>query len=182
MRPADARLTPEAAREVCLRAHSKAYIAGSIAPLATRYVLGLSAVNCHSREILAQEQVTATSKEGVLDALGVAATKLRAELGESRSTVQKFDIPLEQATTSSLEALRAYSNGDYERAIRLDPEFALAYLMAGNVEMKEELRRDYLTRAFKLSEHASEREKLMIAGMYYQGIGHGLRTIQPWNG
>ena len=110
-RPADTKLTPEVARELCQRAGSKAYLAGSIASLGSEYVLGLKAVNCQSGDTLAEEQVTAASKEKVLDALGEAASKLRGELGESLATVQKFDVPLEQATTSSLEALKAYSLG-----------------------------------------------------------------------
>jgi eukaryotic-like serine/threonine-protein kinase len=173
-RPANTPLTSEVTREVCQRAQSKAYIAGSIATLGSEYILGLKAVNCQSGDMLAQEQVTAAAKEKVLDALGEAATKLRGELGESLATVQRFDVPLEHATTSSLEALKAYSRGDYERAIELDPNFALGYWMAGNMSMmmsmQEERRREYLTRAFQLRDHASEREKLTIEGGYYQNI------------
>ena len=110
-RPGDTRLTPDVARELCQRAGSKAYLAGSIASLGSQYVLGLKAVNCQSGDPLAEEQVTAASKEKVLDALGEAASKLRGELGESLATVQKFDVPLSEATTSSLEALKAYSLG-----------------------------------------------------------------------
>jgi tetratricopeptide (TPR) repeat protein len=84
--------------------------------------------------------------------------------------VQRFDVPLEQATTSSLEALKAYSRGDYQRAIELDPNFALGYWMAGNMSMQDEHQSEYLTRAFQLREHASEREKLTIAGGYYQDV------------
>ena len=172
-RPANTALTPEVTREVCQRAHGKTYIAGSLATLGSEYVLGLKAVICKSGDMLAQGQVTAASKEKVLDALGDAASKLRGELGESLATVQKFDVPLEQATTSSLEALQAYSRGDYQRAIELDPKFALAYwgagVMAGNMS-QDELAREYLTRAFQLREHASEREKLMIAGAYYMSV------------
>ena len=111
-RPAGTKLTPEVARELCQRAGSKAYIAGSIGKSGQRVCAGLKAVNCQSGDTLAQEQVTAASKEKVLDALGEAASKLRGELGESLATVQKFDVPLEQATTSSLEALKAYSLGE----------------------------------------------------------------------
>ena len=110
-RPVNTKLTPDVARELCLRAGSQAYIAGSIANLGNEYVLGLKAVNCQSGEPLAQEQVTASGKEKVLNALGDAAAKLRGQLGESLATVQKFDVPLVQATTSSLEALQAYSMG-----------------------------------------------------------------------
>ena len=173
-RPANTPLTPEVAREVCQRTQSKAYIAGSIATLGSEYVLGLKAVNCQSGDALAQEQGTAAVKEKVLDALGEAASKLRSQLGESLATVQRFDVPLEQATTSSLEALKAYSRGDYERAIELDPNFALAYWMAGNMSMmmsmQDDRRPEYLTRAFQLREHASEREKLTIEGGYYQNV------------
>ncbi|MGB0109925.1 MAG: serine/threonine-protein kinase, partial [Terriglobales bacterium] len=111
-RPASTKLTPEVARELCQRAGSKAYIAESIGSLGSEYVLGLKAVNCQSGDTLAQEQVTAASKEKVLDALGEAASKLRGELGESLATVQKFDVPLSEATTSSLEALKAYTLGE----------------------------------------------------------------------
>src|ERR1039458_6778673 len=102
---ASTKLTPQVTRELCLRAGKKAYIAGSVGGLGSEYVLGLKAVNCQNGDTLAQEQVTAASKEKVLDALGEAASKLRGELGESLASVQKFDVPLEQATTSSLEAL-----------------------------------------------------------------------------
>ena len=130
-RPASTKLTPEVARELCQRAGSKAYVAGSIASLGSEYVLGLKAVNCQSGDTLAEEQVTAASKEKVLDALGEAASQLRTELGESLATVKKFDVPLEEATTSSLEALKAYSLGNYQHAIELDPNFAMGYLAVG---------------------------------------------------
>ena len=145
-RTASTKLTPEVARELCQRAGSKAYLAGSIGSLGSEYVLGLKAVNCQSGDTLAEEQVTAASKEKVLDAVGEAASKLRAELGESLATVQEFDVPLAEATTSSLEALRAYSLGMnafdrqessaepyLRRAIELDPNFALAHLNLGSL-------------------------------------------------
>lgn len=103
-RPANTALTSDVSREVCQRAGSKSYIAGSIAGLGNQYVLGLKAVDCQSGDTLAQEQTTAAAKEKVLNALGEAATKLRGGLGESLATVQKFDVPLAEATTSSLEA------------------------------------------------------------------------------
>jgi eukaryotic-like serine/threonine-protein kinase len=138
-RPAGAKLTPEVARELCQRSGCKAYIAGAVGSLGSEYVLGLKAVNCQSGDTLAEEQVTAVSKEKVLDALGDAASKLRTELGESLATVQKFDVPLAQATTASFDALKAYSLGQkafgergaaaalpsHQRAIALDPNFAL---------------------------------------------------------
>ena len=108
-RPANTPLVPAVAREICQRTESKAYIAGAIASLGSEYVLGLKAVNCQTGEVLAQEQVTAPAKEKVLDALGGAAGEIRRSLGESLVTVKKFDVPLEQATTSSLEALKEYS-------------------------------------------------------------------------
>jgi DNA-binding winged helix-turn-helix (wHTH) protein/tetratricopeptide (TPR) repeat protein len=183
-RPASTKLTPDVARELCLRAGSKAYLAGSIGSLGSEYVLGLKAVNCQNGNTLAQEQVTVGAKENVLDALGKAASRLRGELGESLATVQKFDVPLEQATTSSLEALKAYSLGmkaDNEkgaaaslpynlRAIEIDPSFAMGYwAVGGNYANLGELGRasEYEAKAFQLRERASEREKLRITGDYY---------------
>src|SRR5437016_3850068 len=186
-RRANTPLTPDVARELCQRSGSKAFIGGSIASLGTEYVLGLKAVNCQSGDTLAQQQVTATTKEKVLDALGAAAAKLRGELGESLATVLKFDVPLEQATTSSLEALKAYSLGEkalrekgpsaalpyHQRSIELDPNFAMGYRAVGNeysdlVEVGRARR--YYTKAFELRERASERENLVIAASYYWGV------------
>jgi eukaryotic-like serine/threonine-protein kinase len=184
-RPAGAKLTPEVARELCQRAGSKAYLAGTISSLGSQYVLGLKAVNCQSGDTLAEEQVTAASKEKVLDTLGQAASKLRGELGESLATVQKLDVPLADATTSSLEALQAYSLGVkaaeekgpaaslpyLQRAIELDPNFALGNLRMGQhyASLGEPARAsEYYTKAFQLREHASEWEKLNIAANYYQ--------------
>jgi serine/threonine protein kinase len=186
-RPADTKITPGVARELCQRAGSKAYLAGSIGSLGSQYVLGLKAVNCQSGDMLAQEQMTAASKEKVLDTLGEAATKLRGELGESLATVQKLDVPLEQATTSSLEALKAYSLGQKtnnekgpaaalpydQRAIELDPNFAMGYLAVGaDYSSLAELGRasQYFAKAFQLREHASEEEKLGIAATYYSNV------------
>src|ERR1022692_2432701 len=182
------RLTPELAREVCLRAGSRAYIAGSIAKLGEEYVVGLKAINCRDGDTLAQEQVTSPSKERVLDVLGGAVSKLRAELGESLATVQKFDIPLEHATTSSLEALKAYSLGQradreqgpaaalpyHQRAIQLDPNFAMGFMAVGSeyYSLSQTGRAsEYLSRAFELRDHASEREKLAITATYYLNTG-----------
>jgi serine/threonine protein kinase/tetratricopeptide (TPR) repeat protein len=183
-RPASAKLTPEVAREVCQRTSSKAYIAGAIGSLGSKYVLELRAVNCQSGDTLAEEQVTAAAKEKVLDALGNAASKLRTELGESLATVQKFDVPLAQATTSSLEALKAYSMGHkeenstaslsyFQRAIELDPNFAMGYsaIGGGYFDMGQPQRAgEYETKAFQLREHASEWEKLVIAASYYSDV------------
>ncbi len=186
-RPAGAKLTAEVTREICQRAGSKAYIAGSISNLGSEYVLGLKAVNCQSGDTLAEEQVTATSKEKVLDALGGAASKMRGELGESLATVQRFDVPLEQATTSSLDALKAFSlaaktvreKGSAaalpydQRAIQLDPNFAMGYLDVGNdyEGLAEPTQaREYFSKAFELREHASDREKLEITVAYYSNV------------
>ena len=110
-KPPGTKLTPEVAREVCQRAGSKAYIAGSIASLDNQYVIGLKVLNCQTGDTLAQQQVRADGKKKVLNAVDKAAATLRDELGESLATVQKFDVPLQQATTPSLEALQAYSLG-----------------------------------------------------------------------
>ena len=186
-RPTNTTLTSDAARELCQRAGSKAYIAGTVNSLGSEYVLGLRAVNCQNGDTLAQEQVTAASKEKVLDALGEAASKLRGELGESLTTVQKLDVPLSEATTSSLEALKAYSLGekefgeagssaamtDHQRAIQLDPSFAMGYEQLGNDYIGlAELGRasDYYIKAFQLRERASEREKLAITATYYSTV------------
>jgi len=182
--PADTPLNAERAREVCQRSGSKAYIAGSIARLGTEYVVGLKAVNCRAGDILGQQQVTASSKEQVLEVLGKAATQMRSELGESLATVQKYDVPLIQATTSSLEALKAYSLGvktsDQKgpsaalpfdlSAIQLDPNFAMAYRAVGldysNLAQTARAS-EYLSKAFALRNHASEREALIIEADYY---------------
>jgi len=185
--PADARVTPQVARDICLRAGSKAYLAGAIGSLDGKYVLELTAVNCSNGDLLGAEQVTAPSKDKVLDALGGAATKLRRELGESLATVQKFDVPLEQATTPSLEALKAYSLGQkaarekgaaeslpyVQRAIELDPNFAIAYAAIGihYNNLSEPARAgEYLAKAFELRENASERERLKISASYYSSV------------
>ncbi len=182
--PPDTPLTAERAREVCQRAASKAFIASSIARLGTEYVVGLKAVNCRTGDILGQQQGTAPAKEKVLEVLGSAATGLRSELGESFATVQKYDVPLIQATTSSLDALKAYSLGvktsDEKgpspalpfdlRAVQLDPNFAMAYRAVGldysNLAQTGRAA-EYLSKAFDLREHASEREAMIIAGGYY---------------
>jgi serine/threonine protein kinase/tetratricopeptide (TPR) repeat protein len=186
-RPPDTRLTSDVAREICVRTHSKAYIAGAIGALGSEYVLGLKAVNCQNEKILAQQQATVDGKERVLDALGKAATELRAELGESLASVRAFDVPLNQATTSSLEALKEYSLGfkvgaekgpaealpHYLRAIQLDPNFAVAYLSAGLDDYNMDQPRkgaEYVTRAFQLREHVSEPEGLEIASDYYDFV------------
>jgi eukaryotic-like serine/threonine-protein kinase len=186
-RSASTKLTPDVARELCQRADSKAYLAGSITNLGSEYVLDLKAVNCQSGDTLAQEQATAAAKEKVLNVLGEMVSKLRGELGESLATVQKFDVPLAQATTPSLEALQALSLGYrvydrngvaaalpyFERAIQIDPNFATGFSALGKVYAglnEPERASESDTKAFELREHASERERLGIVSDYYLGV------------
>ncbi len=183
-KPTSAPLTPDIAREVCQRAGSKAYIAGSIANIGTEYVVGLKAVNCQSGDTLALKQVQAAGKEKVLDALGSAATKLRTELGESLSSIQKFDTQLGEATTSSFEALKACSQGDkifhetgaihaipfFTRAIELDPNFAIAYVylsLAYDSLGEESKSVENIGKAFQLRDRVTESEKFLISSLYY---------------
>jgi eukaryotic-like serine/threonine-protein kinase len=182
--PAGTKLTPELARELCQRAGSKAYLAGAISRLGSEYVVALKAVNCSNGNTLAEEQVTAKSKEKVLDSLGGAASKLRTELGESLATVQKFDAPLEQATTFSLDALNAYDlalstwdkKGDrdslpiFKKAIELDPNFAMAYgaLATINHNLGDSAgARENATKAYELRDRMTEAEREAIEARYY---------------
>lgn len=183
-RPATTKLTADVARELCLRVGSKAYIVGSIAHLGNEYVLGLKAVNCETGAVLAQAQFTADAKEKVLEALTRASSRLRGQLGESLATAEKFEAPLYQATTPSLEALKEYSLGRktdsenglaaslpyHQRAVELDPNFAASYLEIAwiYVTLREPGRAiEYFSKAFKLRDHAGERERLAITGTYY---------------
>src|SRR5579863_5795032 len=183
-RKPDERLTPDMAREVCERTGSKAYIAGSIAALGTEYVVGLKAVGCVGSSELAFEQTTAASKEQVLPALNQLATKLRKKLGESLSSVQKFDVPLVATTTNSLEALRTQQGSrrvDEEKgpvesipflkhAIELDPTFAMAYNTLGLHYYglaETSIANGYFKQAFDLRNRVTEREKLFISHSYY---------------
>src|SRR5215469_916266 len=200
-RPPDTKLTPDVARELCQRAGSKAYIVGSIASLGSQYVLGLKAVNCQSGDLLVQEQITAAAKEKVLDALGEAASKVRGELGESLAMVQKFDVPLAEATTSSLEALKAYNLGQkaeqkegataairfYKEATELDPSFAMAFVGLGvsydNLG-ESGLGSQNMQRAYQLRSRLSERERFHIAAFYYADVSGDLekanQTYELW--
>ena len=184
-KPKDTRLTPELAREVCQRTASTAVLDGSIAQVGTQYLLTLKAVNCSNGESLASTQAQASDKNSVLDALGKAASEIRSKLGESLSSVQKFDTPLEQATTTSLEALKAYSLGQealgekgdpaaavtlFERAVRLDPNFAMAYAALGTSYMnlgQEILPAQNMKRAYELRDRVSERERFYLEAHYY---------------
>jgi tetratricopeptide (TPR) repeat protein len=194
--PADARLTPAIAQELCQRAGSKAYIGGSIASLGSQYVLGLKAANCRTGDSLAEEQVTADGKERVMKVLSEAAAQLRRKLGESLSTAQKFDTPLEEATTRSLEALQAYSLGrktmvgknDYyaavplfQRAIHLDPNFAMAYASLGvcySFFGETSLSEENTQKAYELRDRTSEREKFYIESHYYHFVTGNLEKAR----
>ena len=182
-RPTTEHVTADVARELCVRTGSKAILAGSISSLGTQYVVGLEAVACSTGDTLAKEQAEAASKEGVLKALSTAATSLRGKLGESLASVQKFDVPVE-ATTPSLEALKAYSmgittgrtRGDAEaipfmkQALELDPNFAIAYaglaVSYGNLGQAS-LAADNAKKAYDLRDRVSEREKYRISALYF---------------
>jgi serine/threonine protein kinase/Flp pilus assembly protein TadD len=181
----DAKLTPAIARELCQRTGSAAVLDGSIAQIGTQYLLTLKAVNCASGESLASTEAQASDKNHVLDALGKTASEIRNKLGESLSTVQKYDTPLEQATTPSLEALQAYSmawknrggKGEFaatvpllQRAIRLDTNFAMAYAVLGVIYAQSGesgLGAENTRKAYELRERVSEPEKLHIECNYY---------------
>ncbi len=186
-RSQDERVAGSVAREICQRNAIKALIGGEITQLGNQYVLNLTATNCLTGDTLAQEQAQATSKEQVLSALGEAAKNMRSKLGESLSSVQKFDAPVNQATTSSLEALKAYTIGEekrhhegdlaaipfYQHAIELDPNFATAYARLGTIYSNTGDRRrtiEYEKKAFELRDRPSERERLYITGHYYTDV------------
>lgn len=183
--PRDARLTPQIAHDLCQRTQSAAYLTGSIANLGSQYVVGLKAVSCSTGDVLAEEQETASGKEGIIGALDKAAGKLREKLGESLSTVQRFDTPLEQATTPSLEALQAYTLGRktqvgrdefaasipfFQRAIQIDPNFAMAYsaLSSAYRSVGESLLSEQSAKkAYELRGPASEPERFYIESTYF---------------
>jgi eukaryotic-like serine/threonine-protein kinase len=181
--PADAKLTPAIARELCQRSGSAAVLDGSIAQIGTQYDVILKAVNCASGESLASAEAQAADKNHVLEALGKTASDMRNRLGESLSTVQKFDTPLDQATTPSLEALKAFSLGHeimftkgatgavpfFRHAIELDPNFAIAYAWLGRAyrDLEEDATAAENTRkAYELRGTASEAEKYFIQASY----------------
>ncbi len=196
-KPAATALTPELSRELCQRNDGAAVVNGSIARLGTEYVLGVRAVNCRTGDHLSDLQTTAASKELVLKALGDITGQLRTRLGESLSTVQKFDTPIEEATTPSLDALQAYSIGRqtmiqkgesaaclpfFQQAIRLDPRFAMAYAALGNAYSnlgETGLAAENIRNAYELRAHVSQHEKLYIESHYYQFVtGDLIKAIQ----
>ena len=200
-KPPGTKLTPEMARDLCQRAGAKAYVSGSIARLGDQYVVGLEATNCQTGDVLTREQVTADRKEHVIRALGTAATKLREKLGESLASVQKFDTPMDQVTTPSLDALKALSQGRktlqeqgssaaipfFERAIELDPNFAAAYLALGisYSNLREPgLASENLKKAYDLRDRVSERESFRISATYYLlvtgELDKAIETYELW--
>jgi serine/threonine protein kinase/tetratricopeptide (TPR) repeat protein len=182
-RESNERITRGIARELCIRTGSKAFLVGSISNLGGQYVIGVDAIGCSSGDTLAKEQEEAATKQDVLKALSKAASSLRGRLGESLGTIQKFDVPVE-ATTSSLEALKAFSMGIttfrtkgiaesipfYKRALELDPKLAVAYVALGvsyaNLGQAS-LAAENIKKAYDLREQVSEREKYRISSMYY---------------
>ena len=196
-KPPDTHISSDIGREICQRGGIKAMINGSIASLGSQYVITLDAVNGSTGDTLAQTQAQASSKEQVLNALGNAASDLRAKLGESLASIQKFDKPLAEATTSSLEALKVFTLGEvqhskvedlaalplYQRAIEIDPNFAMAYARLGTVCMnlgQSELAEEYRKKAFDLKDRASEHERLYITAHYYLDSGRIDKGIQAY--
>jgi DNA-binding winged helix-turn-helix (wHTH) protein len=195
-RSPDERLTTSTAREVCQRVSAKAMLAGSITQLDDHYSLLLEATNCANGDLLARTGAEAVGKSGVLKALDTTAAEIRRKLGESLSSIQKNDVPIEQATTTSLEGLKAFSLGQaarnrgmepqsipyFQNAIELDPNFAMAYAVLGQVYRnagENTLSSEYTQKAFDRRERASERENLYISSHYYENVTHDLdRTAQ----
>ena len=197
-RSSDERVTTEVAREICQREGIKALLSGTVSGLGGQYVVTLEAINASNGDSLAQAQAQAGSKEQVLAALDKASTQLRGKLGESLASIQKFDKPLAEATTSSLDALKAFAMGEnehlfkqeemaaipfYKHAIELDPNFALAYARLGTVYGnigQDDLQEQYQQKAFELRDRASERESLYITGHYYGGARQVEKSIETW--
>jgi tetratricopeptide (TPR) repeat protein len=200
-RPLETRLTPEVAHEICERTGGTVVLEGSIAILGSQYVLWLRARNCHTGDVLGQEQAKAGRKEQVLDALTRIAAQIRARLGESLATIREHSTPLEQATTSSLEALKAYSSGrnaafahgfaaaipHLQRAIAIDPQFAMAY---GDLSIyywnmgQTDLSAEYTRQAYALRDRVSDRERLWILFLYDRqvtgNLQRELQTLESW--
>jgi serine/threonine protein kinase/DNA-binding winged helix-turn-helix (wHTH) protein/tetratricopeptide (TPR) repeat protein len=200
-RPINERMTWETGREVCLRSNSRALLEGTIAVVGKRYLIGLKAINCQTGDTLASSKAEADNRDQVLQALSRAGTQLRENLGESLASVRKYNQPLEQVTTSSLEALQAYTQGRklsseqgdsaavpyFTRAVGLDPTFAIAYEALGRSygEMVENnLTQQNLTRAYELRDRASRRERFSIESAYYSEvtgeIEKGIQTYTEW--
>jgi len=200
-RSPDERITKDIAREICQRQGLKAMLTGSVSSLGSNYVITLEAVNAQTGESIARQQVEAGSKEQVLSSLGKAASELREKLGESLSSIKKHDVPIDQATTSSLDALKAFAMGNqerskgnsdeavrfYKRAIELDPNFAMAYarvaVFHGNRDELDEAQ-PYAQKAFDLRDRVSERERFYISEKYYNyvlgDIDKAMEVLQTW--
>src|SRR5215217_7093502 len=200
-RPPDDRITRDVGREICERQGIKAMLTGSIVSLGSHYVITLEAVNPRSGDPIAREQIEAESKERVLASLSTAAMNLRKKLGESLSSMQKYDVNIEQATTSSLEALKAYTMANderakgrsrealtfYKRAVDLDPNFAMAYARIGVQHVNDEqleTAKEYVQKAYDLRDRVSERERLYIEEKYYSyitgDIDQTIETLKTW--
>ena len=199
--PVDTRLTPEVAREICERTGSAAVLDGSVTSLGTRYVLGLRGRSCPTGDILDQEQVQAAGKEDVLNALGQIASRFRSHVGESLATIQKYDMPLAEATTPSLEALKAYSTAwkvqassgsaavipFFKRAIEIDPKFALAYAALGRMYDdigESDLAAESTSKAYELRGRVSDRERFFIGASYDMDVTGNMekarQTCEVW--
>jgi len=200
-RSPDDRITRDVGREICERQGIKAMLTGSIASLGSHYVITLEALNSRSGDPIAREQIEAESKEKVLSALGTAASNLRQKLGESLSSIQKYDVSIEQATTQSLDALKAFAMGNeerakgnareslalYQRAVELDPNFAMAYARIGVQYVNEEQlerSKEYFQKAYDLRDRVSERERLYLEEKYYSyitgEIDQAIETLKTW--
>ncbi len=196
-RSQDERLTTEIARDLAQRTSSKAVLVGNIAQLGTQYVITLNALNAVNGDTIAEDQEQAESKETVLAALGKAASRMRGKLGESLASIHKLDKPLEEATTSSLAALKAFSEGEetrnksgdeeaipfYEQATELDPNFALAYARLGTLYGNTGERGrgiEYKTKAYKLRDRVTEHERLYITVHYYEALGDIPKSIETY--
>jgi serine/threonine protein kinase/tetratricopeptide (TPR) repeat protein len=194
-RPADERLTPNLARDICERTASAAVLEGSIASLGSQYVLGLRAKNCRTGDILDEEQAQAARKEDVLNALSHIAGRFRTRVGESLATVEKHDTPLEEATTPSLEALKAYSTAWkvlsstgtaaavplYKRAVEIDPKFAMAHANLGlaySTIGESALSAQSISQAYQLRDRTSDREKFFITASYEVQVTGNLEKAQ----
>ncbi|HCX31185.1 MAG TPA: hypothetical protein DHU55_15675 [Blastocatellia bacterium] len=197
----DDRITRDIGREICQRQGINAMLIGSIASLGSHYVITLEALNAHTGDPIAREQVEADSKEKVLSSLGTAASNLRQKLGESLNSIKKYDVAIEQATTSSLEALKAYATGNqlraqghgleateyYKNAIQIDPNFAMAYarlaVYYGNTSQPD-LAQEYAEKAFALRDRVSEHEKFYISEKYYNYVtgerDKAIEVLQAW--
>ncbi|HET6890604.1 MAG TPA: protein kinase, partial [Pyrinomonadaceae bacterium] len=201
-RSSEERLTKDVAREICERQGLKALLTGSIASLGSNYVITLEAINAHTGDSIAREQVEASSKEQVLSSLGKAASELREKLGESLNSIKQHDVPIEQATTSSLEALKAFTMGNeerskgnpfesltfYRRAVELDPNFAMAHariaVFYGNQGQIDQAK-PFAEKAFELRDRVSERERLYISEKYYNYVtgetDKSHEVLQTWS-